>query len=69
MHKKPALKHAKQPEQNASQLKQFDSMAEDLLKAEITRGGPAPGLMDISRIETPLFRGILTPHFELLILG
>jgi hypothetical protein len=43
--KKPALKPSKQPEGHAGQLKQADSLAENLLKPEIGRGGPAPGLI------------------------
>lgn len=42
---KPALKNAKQPEQQAGQLKQADSLAENLMKSEIIHGGPAQGLI------------------------
>lgn len=43
--RKPDLKPAKQPEGYAVQLMHADSLAEKLLKAEISRGDPAPGLI------------------------
>lgn len=43
--KKPALKPVILPEQGSGQLKQADSLAENLLKSEISRGGPAQGLI------------------------
>ena len=42
---KPAQKPVKHPEGHAGQLKQADSLAENLLKKEVSRGGPAPGLI------------------------